>query len=126
MKHFRSLLTLSLAFILVGFTASKSESFHFTVTADCRDEKATLASVLDAIEANVGEPEFHISAGDIDRTVQGTRDEFSLQFGNDFIWIGVVCKGILLYLLQIARRTQRRKMSNLYKKELCGLCALSG
>jgi len=92
MRLYRIVFIVSLAFLVNGFCffPGSSLAFDFTVTADCREEKANLATVLDAITANVGTPAFHVSAGDIDRTVPETRDEFTSQFGADFIWYPIV------------------------------------
>jgi len=65
---------------------SVTEDFHFTVTADPRDEVARWNRVMAAIVSNVGdEGAFHISPGDID-PLQPIRDGIDTNLGSSAIW----------------------------------------
>jgi hypothetical protein len=65
--------------------------FHFTITADPRDNHTEFRDTLDTINTlTLGPGVFHVSVGDIDQTIPDNRDEIDAAFGSDFLWYPII------------------------------------
>lgn len=74
-----------------GLFASSGESFHFTVTADPRNNHSAFDNVCQSINALAGGPgAFHVSAGDIDGRIWENRAIIDTRFGTSAIWYPVI------------------------------------
>ena len=68
--------------------AGSEDAYHFTVTADMREEHTYFGDVCQAVNALAGGPGlFHVSPGDIDGSVQENRDVIDAKFGPSAVWI---------------------------------------
>lgn len=90
MKHQRQAAHAALAVLClfcISCAAVGAETFHFTVTADPRDNHTEFGDTLQAINTYVGDyGAFHASPGDVDQSIPDNRAVIDTYFGADALW----------------------------------------